>query len=337
MDTMAGTNERVPASRVPQDGGFWGVIPPMVTPLRNANELDLPGLERLVSHIIGGGVHGLFILGTTGEGPVLSRHLQRELIRQACRAVSGRVPVLVGITDTAFEESVSLAETAAEQGASAVVVAPPPYFRLGQPELLEYVAHLAARLPLPMMLYNIPSCTKTVFEPDTVRQAAGIPGVVGLKDSSGDMDYFRTVMTRLGAQPGFSLLIGDEKRLGEAVLTGARGGVPGGANLCPDLYVAIFEAACRRDHEALARLQRRLLELHSRLYEIGKHPSSFLKGLKCALSCLGICEDAMAEPLHNFQQAERELVMMRLAELQLLGGTTGSMEIPRRGPVATGE
>src|SRR5580693_5577452 len=104
-----------------------GIVPPMVTPLRGRDELDLLGLERLVEHILSGGVSGLFILGTTGEGPSLSYQLRRELIRRVCKQVNHRVPILVGITDTAFVESVNLARSAADYGAAAVVLAPPYY------------------------------------------------------------------------------------------------------------------------------------------------------------------------------------------------------------------
>src|SRR6476469_8365630 len=91
-----------------------GIIPPMITPLRGRDELDVPGLERLVEHLISGGISGLFILGTTGEGPSLSYRLRRELVTYTGRFVRGRVKVLVGITDTAFVESVGIARHAAE-------------------------------------------------------------------------------------------------------------------------------------------------------------------------------------------------------------------------------
>lgn len=174
-----------------------GIIPPMVTPLLDRDTLDHAGLERLVEHILAGGVHGLFILGTTGEAPSLAYCLRRELIERCCALVAGRVPVLVGITDTAFVESVALAHHAAEAGASGVVVAPPYYFPAGQAELLEYLDHLVPELPLPLTLYNMPSHTKLVFEPATVRRAMDNPHIVALKDSSGDMVYFHRLQTFL--------------------------------------------------------------------------------------------------------------------------------------------
>src|SRR5690242_18636907 len=104
-----------------------GIIPPMITPLSGRDELDVAGLERLIEHILGGGVNGIFILGTTGEGPSLSYKLRRELIQRVCKQVNHRVPILVGITDTSFVESVTVARSAAESAADAVVVAPPYY------------------------------------------------------------------------------------------------------------------------------------------------------------------------------------------------------------------
>src|SRR4051812_39671698 len=114
-----------------------GIIPPLVTPLLDRDTLDVAGLERLIERVLSGGVSGLFLLGTTGEGASLSYRLRRELIERTSRQVKARVPILVNITDTAFVESVSLARHAADQGAHALVVAPPYYLPPGQPELQE--------------------------------------------------------------------------------------------------------------------------------------------------------------------------------------------------------
>src|SRR5215470_6176702 len=194
-----------------------GIIPPIVTPLLDRDNLDVEGLERLIERIVSGGVSGLFLLGTTGEGASLSYRLRRELIERTCRQVNKRAPVLVNITDTAFVESVNLARHAADSGAQALVVAPPYYLPAGQPELQEYLAHLVAELPLPLFLYNIPPLTKVSYELDTVRRAMDHPRIVGLKDSSGDMNYFKQAAALLKQRPDWSLLIGPEAKLLEAL------------------------------------------------------------------------------------------------------------------------
>jgi dihydrodipicolinate synthase/N-acetylneuraminate lyase len=297
-----------------------GIIPPMVTPLSDYDKLDTASLERLIEHILGGGVHGLFILGTTGEATSLSYRLRQELIERTCRQVHGRVPVLVGITDTAFAESVRLAGLAAEAGAAAVVVAPPYYLAPGQVELLEYLEHLVRELPLPLFLYNQPSHTKVSFEVQTVRQAAELPGIVGLKDSSANMLYFQRLLWLLADRPDFALLMGPEELLGQSVLLGGHGGVPGGANLYPQLYVQIYEAARSRDLNRLLAGQQQIMQISTGIYGLAPSGSTYLRGLKCALSILGICGDCPAEPFRRLDPPQRTRIEHELRGLGLLSG-----------------
>jgi 4-hydroxy-tetrahydrodipicolinate synthase len=293
-----------------------GIIPPLATPLRDRDTLDAAGLERLLEHVVGGGVQGLFILGTTGEGPSLSYRLRRELIERVCKQVNRRVPVLVGVTDTSFVETVNLARHAADAGADAVVVAPPYYMPEGQPELQEYFSHLLPELPLPLFLYNMPPLTKVNIELDTVRRAMDHPRIFGLKDSSGKMDYFRSVASLLNQRPDWALLMGPEHLMFESMTAGGHGGVCGGANFFPRLYVRLFEA-CRDGNTARAReLQAQVTRIGESLYRIGRHPSSVIKGIKCALACLGVCDDFLAEPFHRFRAEERALVERRVKEIE---------------------
>ena len=292
-----------------------GIIPPMVTPLLDRDTLDVAGLERLIEHILAGGVHGLFILGTTGETPSLSHRLRHELIERVCVQVGDRVPVLVGITDTSFVESVELSRKAAQAGAQALVLAPPYYFTAGQPELLEYLGHLLPELPLPLFLYNTPNRPRPAFEPQTVRAAADMPGIAGLKDSSTNMIYFHHVQLILEDRPDFTLLMGPEQLLADSVLLGAHGGVCGGANLLPHLYVDLYEAARAKDLARVEPLHRMVMRVCSTIYSVGQYESSFLKGLKCALSCLGICSDFVAEPFHRFREPQRQIICRHMEEL----------------------
>jgi len=292
-----------------------GIIPPMITPLLDRDTLDVAGLERLIEHILSGGVHGLFILGTTGEAPSLSYRLRYELIERVCELVKGRVPVLVGITDTSFTESVNTAVKAKDAGAQAVVLSPPYYFPEGQPELLEYLEHLTSELPLPLFLYNMPSLTKAVFEPQTVKAAAQISGIAGIKDSSGNMVYFHQLQSLLRDYPDFSLLVGREELLAETILLGGHGGVCGGANLIPKLYVDLYNAARSRDLPAIEPLHEKVMQISTTIYSVGRYGSSYLKGLKCTLSCMNICSDFLAEPFHRFRQEEHNKIQQYVKEL----------------------
>lgn len=294
---------------------YRGIIPPLVTPLSGADDLDEADLERLINHLCEGGVHGLFILGTTGEAPSLSYHLRRKMIELSCAFAKERLPVLVGITDTAFVESVELAHHAAECGADTVVVAPPYYLPPGQPELLQYLKDLISELPLPCMLYNMPPLTKVEIGTSVVEQLLNNKGLVGLKDSSGDMSYFHHIENLAHAHSNWSVLMGPELLMMDSVLSGGDGGVTGGANLFPRFFSAAWSAADNGDLPAVHQMQETMIQLQQ-LYSIGKHASAGIKGIKCALEILGISNSRMAEPFRAFNEPEQQAVTSLLNELR---------------------
>lgn len=294
-----------------------GVIAPMITPLKGNDELDLEGVKRLTEHLIAGGVHAIFLLGTTGEAQSLTYRLRFELVETVCRQTSGRIPILVGVTDTAFDESVRLAAHALRCGAVGAVAAPPYYFAPSQQELIEYYVALADALPLPLYLYNMPSHVKVSLEPATVKTLAEHPNIIGLKDSSANMTYFQTLLYHLGGRDDFALYVGPEELTGECVLMGADGGVNGGANIFPELYVAMYAAACAHDIARVRELQRRIMRISSSLYNVGKYESSYLKGVKCALSLLGVCDDYLSYPYRKFRAEERCRIQKALDALEL--------------------
>lgn len=298
-----------------------GIIPPLVTPLTDNETLDVESLERLIEHLIAGGVHGLFILGTTGEEQSLSYHLREEMIRQSTRINQGRLPLLVCVSDTSIVESIRLARIAADCGADGVVSAPPYYFATGQPELAQFYEELVPQLPLPVFLYNMPSHVKVSFAPETVHRIAQNPHVVGFKDSSANAVYFQSVLYKMRERSDFAMLVGPEEITGECVLLGAHGGINGGANMFPSLYVGMYEAARRGDVARVLQLQQIIMQISSTIYTIGQHGSSYLKGLKCALSLLGIIkDDFVASPFYKFNQPEREKVRQALSALPMRNG-----------------
>ena len=292
-----------------------GIIPPMATPLASIDALDLPGLEVLVEHILGGGAHALFLLGTTGEGPALSYRVRRELIERVCAQVGTRVPVLVGITDSAYAESLHLAEFAAKSGAAAVVAAPPFYFQISQSDILRLIESLAKESALPLYLYNQPELTKISFQPETVARAAEIPNVCGLKDSSGHMSYLKEVLSLVGkAHPEFSILVGPEHLLAEALLCGAHGGVPGGANIYPTLPVRLYQAFLDGRHDEMQELQAQMVRIGDPIWNASETEPGYLRRLKCALSVLGLCSGVPTWPYQQSTQEERRQIEEHLRQ-----------------------
>ncbi len=286
-----------------------GITTPLATPLQlRPFSLDISGLERLIEHVIKGGVNGIFLLGTTGEFSSLGREMRQEVIRRATTQIKGRVPVLIGITDTAISETLLLAETAELAGADALVLAAPYYFQHSQDDLLRYVEQIAERVTLPLFLYNIPHLTKTSFDPETVRRAADLPGVVGLKDSTGDLKYLDKTISLMNDRPGFTILVGPEQMLYECMQRGANGGVCGGSNLNPALFVGLYNAIVSGDSKRAEFLQAQVEESSRALYHIGYPGSSYLRGLKAALSFAGICGPDPAPPFTPFSSDEYKLV-----------------------------
>ena len=293
---------------------FRGIVAPMVTPLLGFDELDVAGLETLIEHILAGGVQGLFILGSTGDGPALSYALRKMLIDRVCRQVAGRVPVLVGITDTAYKEAMDMAEYSAKAGAASVVLAPPYYFHVSQGDLLRLVENVSKDSPLPFYLYNMPNLTKITWERETVVRAADCPNVMGLKDSSGDEDYLQSVLHAVKHMPEFSVLVGPEHMLLDGLLHGVHGGVCGGANLFPRLFSDLFDAFNKGDIAEARMLQDRVMEIGSPLYLTGEPESSYIRGLKTALEVCGICSGHLARPLLSADEVQKQEIRQHLAK-----------------------
>ncbi len=299
------------------DNFLKGIIPPVITPLLNDEELDIEGLKNLIEHLISGGVHGLFLLGTNGEAPHLSYTLRKELITKACEIIDKRVPVLVGITDTSFAGSVEIANHSKEAGADAVVIAPPYYFPISQKEMQDYLEDLVKALPLPFVLYNMPSCTKMHMSVETVKKAKEL-GALGIKDSSGDMFYLYTLIEEFKDSPDFSIIAGTELYLPDTILHGGHGAVPGGANIFPKLFVNLYNAAVKKDLKETDRLLEIVHILYKTIYDVGDSPMKITKGIKCSLSVMNVCDGYMAHPLREFEGEERALIEKYVNEFQKL-------------------
>lgn len=294
---------------------FHGIIPPMVTPLTEDLTLDVDALERLVAHLVDGGVHGLFILGSCGEGPVLSPSIQRELISRTTSLVAGRIPVLVGITDACVSESVGLAGHAADAGADAVVAAAPFYFPISQPQLAQWAEQLAAKVPLPMLFYNMPAMVKISIEPETLRRLCQSPNIVGFKDSSFDLPLFEQ-LTAVGRaeRPEWAIFVGPEEFLPAAYACGGDGAIPGGANIAPQLFAAMYDALVEGRSDLVASLHERA-NLLQPLYALGGQPGSFIVGIKTAVAMLGLCGDTFAGEFAALGDGPRGQVREILASL----------------------
>ena len=299
-----------------------GIIPPILTPLTDQGQFDPEGMDRLVEHIISGGVSGLFALGTTGEAAALGIETRKRVLEHICRAASGRVPVLAGVSDTALPDVTAYANHAAEAGAGAVVVLPPYYLPVNQAELFDFFAAVAAASPLPVFIYNIPSIVRVEIEPETVARLADIENIVGIKDSSGNLDYFARIADASKDRTDWTRLVGIELDLVAAVEHGADGCVGAGANVWPKNLVDVYESAAAGKSADAAKFAAQQAELME-ICKFGELFSGMLRGLKAALEQMQICGAALAPPHYGCNAEQKQFIRDRLNQLGLLPGEPG--------------
>ena len=297
---------------------FEGVITPMVTPLIDRENIDFKGLEKLLDHLINGGVSGVFLMGTTGEGTSISPRMRKDLIKYSIEYVKGRVPVFVSIADCCIEESLNMARYAKECGVTYLVSALPFYVGLTQKEIIDYYTTIADNVPLPLCLDNLPAQTKLMISVEAVKTLAKHPNIIGMKDSSGNGTYFNTLLAEIKAEyPNFTILVGPDEMLASTMAMGGNGGVNSGSNLFPELYVNLFKACKAKDTERILKLQKLVMKVSTGVYSVDKSSVSFLKGLKAALFTEGLITDYICEPLQKVNNADLETIRKNVTELKL--------------------
>ena len=269
-----------------------GIVVPIVTPLTPDAEIDYPATEKLVEHLIAGGVHGVFALGTTGEAQSLSAQQRADFATFVGQKIAGRVPYIVGVSDTSIADSVALAKTAQAAGACGVVATPPYYYAPAQNDMVNWFTSLADASPIPVYLYNMPSHVKVNIAPETAAKLAKHPNIKGLKDSSHNMTYFQSLSYLTKGEEDFVLFVGPEEQTAQAVLMGGAGGVNGGANMFPELYVKTYNAAREGNVEEMRKCQKAILHISTAIYNV----DGYLPGLKGALELLGLCDRTLALP-----------------------------------------
>lgn len=289
-----------------------GIVTPICTPLSDDGESDVASVHTLIEHLLAGGVHGVFALGSTGESVSLTSSQRRTLLDAVVAAVQGRVPVLAGVIETSTARAVESGITARAAGADALVLSPIYYYRAGQAEIAEHFRRVRAAVGLPIVAYDVPTAVNVKLETATLRQLAADGTIVGLKDSSGATELFRRALLEVRA-PGFRAFTGSELIVDSCLRMGAHGSVPGLSNVLPDEYVRIYDLARAGDWDGAAHVQERLLLCFYELIGQGEPQysasSSALGGFKTGLKLKGaIRTSRVAEPLHSFGPADEERV-----------------------------
>ena len=236
---------------------FSGVVVPMITPLTEDEGLDRPSVRKMVDFLVDAGVHGLFILGSIGEGAVLRPAVRHELAELVVEAAAGRVPVIAGAIEASTARVVDEIRALAGRGLSGYVATTPFYFGgYNDGELHGHFARIAEAADLPVLLYNIPQNTKVPLSADLAIRLSQVGNIAGVKDSSGDWAQVQSIL--LNRPSGFRVLQGNQSLSAISILAGADGLVPGHANVWPQLLIELMASARKGDMSAAFACQARL-------------------------------------------------------------------------------
>jgi 4-hydroxy-tetrahydrodipicolinate synthase len=291
-----------------------GIIPPVATPMQANEDLDLPRFKWFLDHLIHEGVHGVFVLGTNSEFYALDEREKQEVIATAVGHVNRRVPVFAGTGAESTREAVRLTRMAEREGVDGVSVITPYFVSPSQQEIYDHYRRIAENTSLPVVLYNNPStCGGLKIDVDTVARLAEVPNILGIKDSSGDLqntiEYVRVVPDR------FAVMQGRDTLIYPALVFGAKGAVPASANIAPALCALMFEAFERGDHAAAKAAQLRLNPIRLSL-NLGTAPG----GVKAALAILGMSIGPSRSPVAPLSADKQQKMREALVRAGMLKG-----------------
>lgn len=234
-----------------------GIIPPVVTPMKSNEDLDLPRLKQHIDWQIAAGVHGIFVLGTTGECCSMDEREKQEIIATAVAHVNKRVPVFAGTGAETTRETIRTTKMAEKEGVDGVSIITPYFIMPTQNEIADHYRRIAEQTALPIVLYsNPPTCGGLKIDPETVARLAEIKNICAIKDSSGDLQNF--IETVKLVPESFSVLIGRDTLICASLIFGGKGAVPASCNIAPAYCVAIYEAYQRGDLEGAKAAQAKL-------------------------------------------------------------------------------
>lgn len=301
------------------DKPIQGSLVALVTPMHPDGSLDFDAYRGLIDWHIAAGTDGLVVAGTTGESPTVSVEEHCDLIRIAVEHARGRLPVIAGTGANSTSEAIELSEYARKVGASAALSVVPYYNKPSQEGLYRHYRTVAENVDLPMILYNVPSRTVADLANATVLRLSQIPGIVGLKDATGDIA--RGILLMREAPPSFAVYSGDDDTAAALILLGARGNISVTANVVPGLMKRLCSAALAGDAQLVRTLGRRVAPLNRALFlEANPIPVKWVLAKMARISLAYRLPLTEPEQLHHADLREA----MLLTGVELAGATIRS-------------
>lgn len=295
---------------------YRGAVVPLVTPFTASGTLDEPALECLVDQQVAGGVRGVFVLGTTGEGAHIPKEDRPRLVELVVRRAGGRALVFAGLGDIRQAEATE-ANQFFRAGVNAVVAHPPISEPVPAERLDVWYEALLGAVEGPLLLYNMPMTTGVSIPLDTVEKLLGHPKLAGIKDSENNAKRLAELLRRFGGKQSFAVFVGVGALMEKGLRQGADGIVPSVGNLIPEVCQQMCDAAQNSDWTATANLYSRMTAV-SALYQQGRNLNESLAALKAAMHCRGVCTPQVLPPLRSVSASEMETIRTRLRELQLV-------------------
>lgn len=288
-----------------------GSIVALVTPMHEDGSVDYGALRQLIDWHIAEGTQCIGVVGTTGESPTVSVQEHCEIIRVAVEHAGGRVPIMAGAGANATSEAIELTRFAKQVGADCSLQVVPYYNRPSQEGMYRHFRAVAEAVDLPVVLYNVPSRTVADMQPETALRMAQVPGVIGIKEASGNIERAAWLIKQ--APEGFAIYSGDDGTAVALMLLGGHGNVSVTANVAPRLMQQMCAAALRGDVQRARALHLQLLPLHRQLFcEPSPAPA------KWALQQLGRCRSTVRLPLVELTEAGQVSVAAALRDSGLL-------------------
>ena len=288
-----------------------GSIVALVTPMQEDGSVDYDGLRSLIDWHIAEGTDCIGVVGTTGESPTVSVQEHCEIIRVAVAHAAGRLPIMAGAGANSTREAIELSRFAKEVGADCTLQVVPYYNKPSQEGIYQHFKAIAEAVDLPVVLYNVPGRTVADMLPETALRLAQVPGVVGIKEATGNVERAAQLIKQ--APAGFSIYSGDDGTAVALMLLGGHGNVSVTANVAPRLMHEMCMAAIGGNLALARQIHLRLLGLHKQLFcEPSPAPT------KWAMSRLGRCRPTVRLPITPLTAAGQALVDGALREAGLL-------------------
>lgn len=290
---------------------FEGIIPPLVTPFNKDGSVDEKALRAVIRYVLEGGVHGVFIAGSTGEAYALEEKERLRAFEVALDEVNGRVPVFAGTAQITTEGTIRLTKAAESLGVDAVSIVTPFFITPNDEELYTHYYSIATSTRLPVILYNNPDRTRVTISVSVIKRLSELENVCGIKDSSGDMTYVAEIIRN--TDPEFSFFCGKDTIIYSTLVTGGKGAVPASGNVAPALIVNLYNAVKRGDLSAARAFQFQLAPLRN-AFSLGSFPVV----LKEALNLIGIPVGTTRLPIQPLTEEKRKALKKILEEMGLI-------------------